>query len=77
MSGEHSPNGTVLFFHEWRTLKSFSMCAEFSIIFMDFQRLAIVENLFMNLYLRHGLKVLILKEMMGFYLQVSGKGFQT
>ncbi|MFA7826384.1 hypothetical protein [Aeromonas dhakensis] len=77
MSGEHSPNGTVLFFHEWRTLKSFSMCAEFSVIFMDFQRLAIVENLFMNLYLRHGLKVLILKEIIGFCLQVSGKGFQT
>ncbi|EIM1707214.1 hypothetical protein JFQ88_001019 [Aeromonas dhakensis] len=77
MSGEHSPNGTVLFFHEWRTLKSFSMCAEFSVIFMDFQRLAIIENLFMNLYLRYGLKVLTLKEMIGFYLQVSGKGFQT
>ncbi|MBL0634610.1 hypothetical protein [Aeromonas dhakensis] len=77
MSGEHSPNGTVLFFHEWRTLKSFSMCAEFSAIFMDFQRLAIIENLFMNLYLSHGFKALILKKMMGFYLQVSGKGFQT
>ena len=53
------------------------MCAEFSVIFMDFQRLAIVENLFMNLYLRYRLKILILKEMMGLYLQVSGKGFQT
>lgn len=44
---------------------------------MDFQRLAIIENLFMNLYLKHKIKVLILKEMMGLYLQVSGKGFQT
>ncbi|RFS19876.1 hypothetical protein DYE42_21465 [Aeromonas dhakensis] len=77
MSGEHSPNGTVLFFHEWRTLKSFSMCAEFSVIFMDFQRLAIVENLFMSLYFLYKLKILILKEMMSLYLQVSGKGFQT
>lgn len=49
--------------YEQRTLKSFSMCAEFSVIFMDFQYLAMIENLFTDLYLYLFVKLLILNEM--------------
>ncbi len=51
-----------LLFHEQRTLKSFSMCAEFSVIFKDFQRLAIIENLFTDLYFHEEINYMIFNE---------------
>jgi len=39
------------------------MCAVFSVIFMDFQYLAMIENLFMDLYLHWFVKLLILNGM--------------
>lgn len=55
--------GGPILLYEQRTLKSFSMCAEFSAIFMDFQYLAMIENLFTDLYLHLFVKLLILNEM--------------
>jgi len=55
--------GGPILLYEQRTLKSFSMCAEFSVIFMDFQYLAMIENLFTDLYLHLFVKLLILNEM--------------
>lgn len=54
--------GGPILLYEQRTLKSFSMCAEFSVIFMDFQYLAMIENLFTDLYLHLFVKLLILNE---------------
>ena len=54
--------GGPILLYEQRTLKSFSMCAEFSAIFMDFQYLAMIENLFTDLYLHLFIKLLILNE---------------
>jgi len=39
------------------------MCAVFSVIFMDFQYLAMIENLFTDLYLHEFVKLLILNGM--------------
>ncbi len=55
--------GGPILLYEQRTLKSFSMCAEFSVIFMDFQYLAMIENLFTDLYFNLFVKLLILNEM--------------
>ncbi|APJ15259.1 hypothetical protein BFW41_11805 [Aeromonas hydrophila] len=52
----------VFAFHEQRTLKSFSMCAEFSVIFKDFQHLAIIENLFTYLYFHEEINCMIFNE---------------
>jgi len=52
----------VFAFHEQRTLKSFSMRAEFSVIFKDFQRLAIIENLFTYLYFHVEVNIMIFNE---------------
>ncbi len=54
--------GGPILLYEQRTLKSFSMCAEFSAIFMDFQYLAMIENLFTDLYLRLFVKLMIFNE---------------
>lgn len=54
--------GVPILLYEQRTLKSFSMCAEFSAIFMDFQYLAMIENLFTDLYFHLFVKLLILNE---------------
>lgn len=54
--------GGPILLYEQRTLKSFSMRAEFSVIFMDFQYLAMIENLFTDLYLHLFVKLLILNE---------------
>lgn len=54
--------GEPIMLYEQRTLKSFSMYAEFSVIFMDFQYLAMIENLFTDLYLHLFVNLLILNE---------------
>ena len=54
--------GGPILLYEQRTLKSFSMCAEFSAIFMAFQYLAMIENLFTDLYLRLFVKLMIFNE---------------
>lgn len=38
------------------------MCAEFSVIFKDFQRLAIIENLFTYLYFHEEINYMIFNE---------------